>query len=237
MNSNIVRTSCGASLTHTAITLPPALLFQEYERLVAETIVYEQSSQWWIGDLLLQGEQRFGDSELYLQAFPEGRAIHTYENYRWVCRKFPPERRRPAPLTLSHHAEVASLDPAEADALLDEAMRDGWSVAKLRQIRRERLEQREPAPTLSIPSAPHPADAIAEMSTIIDKTHWAEHSTEETIAGVELMLMDYTETPAKQHLNALLRAMERWAADAGGIPDHAQPAYFAACAFVCKGEN
>ena len=49
----------------------------------------------------------------------------------WLSRIFPPHRRRP--VSHSHHHEVATLPPAVADDMLDQAVAGRWSVARIRQ--------------------------------------------------------------------------------------------------------
>jgi hypothetical protein len=48
-----------------------------------------------------------------------------------VCRAFETSRRHEV-LSFTHHQEVASLPPEQADDLLDRAERDGWTVKDIR---------------------------------------------------------------------------------------------------------
>ena len=55
----------------------------------------------------------------------------TIRTYAWVCRHVPASRRLDA-LTFGHHAEVAALEPDQADEWLARAKAEDWSVADLR---------------------------------------------------------------------------------------------------------
>jgi hypothetical protein len=61
----------------------------------------------------------------------DGPSFQTLMNASAVARRFETSRRREA-LGFSHHAEVAPLPAAQADALLDAAEAEGWSTRVLR---------------------------------------------------------------------------------------------------------
>ena len=63
--------------------------------------------------------------------------VGTLKNRASVARRIDPSRRRDG-LTWSHHAEVAGLEPDEADAVLAETALYTWSVEHLRGVLRER---------------------------------------------------------------------------------------------------
>jgi hypothetical protein len=87
-------------------------------------------SQWWRGDMLNEGERKYGES--YAQAIDiHGKSESRLQTYCYVCTKFPIERRRPE-ISFDHHAEAASLEPREADALLLRAIRERWSKMDVR---------------------------------------------------------------------------------------------------------
>ena len=60
-----------------------------------------------------------------------GLAVGTLWELGYVARAFHPTRRRTCPHT--HHREVAALPAPVADALLDQAVAEHWSVARIRQ--------------------------------------------------------------------------------------------------------
>jgi hypothetical protein len=90
----------------------------------------DRAVQWWVGDWLLYGAHRFG-GKFVEAARGVGLEEQTLKNCQWVARSIPQSRRRDS-LRWSHHAEVASLPPEEADRWLDLADRDRLSVRALR---------------------------------------------------------------------------------------------------------
>jgi hypothetical protein len=73
------------------------------------------------------GEARYGERKAIVEAEDwEGPDFKTCANAASICRSFECSRRREH-LAFTHHAEVAALPPAEADALLgwcEETVRD-----------------------------------------------------------------------------------------------------------------
>lgn len=118
----------------------------EYGRRLSS---FERHFRWLLGDWYLLGETRFGEAAA--QAV-EAVSLKTVQNAAWVAERFPPSRRREN-LSWSHHAEVAGLEAAEADALLDRAESDGWSRARLRLVRRE-YQAIEAGRSSTVPACP-----------------------------------------------------------------------------------
>jgi hypothetical protein len=99
---------------------------------------------WWIGDWLRYGNLRYG--EKYSRAArATGYDAQSLMNMAYVASRFAPDRRREQ-LSWSHHAEVASLEPAEQDRWLDLAEGERLSVHSLRlEVRTsKRTERHEP---------------------------------------------------------------------------------------------
>jgi hypothetical protein len=103
-----------------------------YEKLGAYLGLMNRSCMWWVGDWLVYGEGRFGDS--FAQAAAStGLAEQTLLNRMYVCRNVAPEIRRVA-LGFSVHAEVASCSTArEQRKWLDRAERGNWNRQQLRE--------------------------------------------------------------------------------------------------------
>ena len=79
----------------------------------------ERSVSWWLGDWWAFGVTRYGERKAIVQDEDwDGPELQTCKNAAAVCRTFETSRRRDV-LSFNHHTEVASLPPAEADALLD----------------------------------------------------------------------------------------------------------------------
>jgi hypothetical protein len=90
----------------------------------------DRASQWWIGDWLRYGTERWG--EKYTQAARiTGYDVPSLRNMAWLASEFEISRRRDT-LTWSHHAAVAALEPEQQDTWLDRASEEHLSVADLR---------------------------------------------------------------------------------------------------------
>jgi hypothetical protein len=122
---------------HDDITLEQALEVGELLGRVAK------GHQWWIGDLLVEAEKRWGEESAQLEA-TIGLAPHTLQNYQWVAEHVERARRREN-LTWSHHAEIARLTPKQQAEALDRAEADCWTVRQLRDyVAITYPQQREP---------------------------------------------------------------------------------------------
>jgi hypothetical protein len=87
--------------------------------------------EWCIGDALNFAERRYGDT---YTAWVEqtGLSENTLSTYRWVADRIPSLRRR-EDVGWSHHREVAALEPAAQDRLLERAAEKGMTRFELRQ--------------------------------------------------------------------------------------------------------
>lgn len=155
--------SHGIRLTRTSLTLPPGITFAQWQECMEEAQVWDGSVRWWLGDMLQQGESRF--SEEYTQAIGTS-AYQTYANCKWVAGRFADVSRRRENLSWSHHETVAGLEPSEADAYLTEAETEGWSVAKLRAVKKEREQavQQTPTTLTIVENAPDAANNIRQAA-------------------------------------------------------------------------
>lgn len=123
--------------TRTALLLPDGMHFERWSALGQTIQKAASASMWWIGDWWAYGEHRYG--ERAAQALDGNYAMQTFMNAGYVAKRIETYRRREV-LSFSHHAEVAALPPEQADALLDEAEREGWNREELRRaVRRSRL--------------------------------------------------------------------------------------------------
>jgi hypothetical protein len=92
---------------------------------------------WWVGDWWKYEGHEYGDRKAALEAGDwQGPAYQTCRNNGWVCEAFETSRRRDI-LTFTHHAEAAGLSSDEADAILDEAERNGLSPSQVRALVRQ----------------------------------------------------------------------------------------------------
>jgi hypothetical protein len=121
--------------------------------------------QWWIGDLLVYGEEQFGEEFAQIEAELELEP-RTAGNYRWVADKVAATRRRDD-LSWSHHAEVARLKPAAQKTLLKWAADEKATVRDLRirvaiEFPQAAGEPREPLPGLE-PAEEHDVQKRLEL--------------------------------------------------------------------------
>ncbi|MFI7895077.1 MULTISPECIES: LmbU family transcriptional regulator [unclassified Streptomyces] len=121
--------------TRVGLQLPVVLRYDRWERAGQHLFQIADSSAWCLGDWLVYGQERYADR---YQAGVEAAGLdyQTLRNYAWVTRRFEYWRRRES-LSFGHHAEVASLPPAEADAWLDRSEQHRWSRNQLRINLRE----------------------------------------------------------------------------------------------------
>ncbi len=90
----------------------------------------QRASPWWIGDMINQGEDLFGEEfgEVCGNTF----STEMVSRYASVARRVPARNRRPA-LSWSAHAAVARLPHAEQRRLLAEAERQGLNSDMIRK--------------------------------------------------------------------------------------------------------
>lgn len=121
-----------------ALVLPEGLTQEEWIKAGDAITTAEGSVMWWIGDWLIYGGKRYG--ETYAEAEAKTRfARRTLRIAKHVADQFEMFRRRNN-LSWSHHLEVASLPEAEQDEWLDVAEKEGLSQKDLRvKLRQHRV--------------------------------------------------------------------------------------------------
>lgn len=135
--------------TEVSLDLPVALTLEQYAGVCHAIGRAHKGSMWYLGDAGVYGESHFGED--YAQHFDPramGYEPEVAANAKYVCKRFPPERRR-ADLSFSHHAAVAALAPEKADSWLERAAKEGWIVAQLREAIaqvRELVQAENPKP-------------------------------------------------------------------------------------------
>jgi hypothetical protein len=106
------------------------LSYEEWETAGRQLQAMGRAWQWWLGDWIKYGEQRFGD--LYMQAMDQtGYEYQTIANVVYVAGKVDVSRRREN-LSWTHHAEVAALPAGQQDEWLDKAEHEGMTTSRLR---------------------------------------------------------------------------------------------------------
>lgn len=157
-----------AERSSVALRLPENLTFDEWRQYGKQLLEGAVAVMWWIGDWLNYGERRYGQT--YTMAVDmTGLELGTLANAKRVAAAIETSRRREV-LSFSHHADVAALDPAEQDAILDEAATRGWTRQDLRAHLRERRPVPDPPPLLSVSRTvviTVPADAERELDRAV----------------------------------------------------------------------
>lgn len=115
-----------------ALSLPKEQTFDEWVDLGRNLAAANKTLNWWIGDWWAAGSHRYGARAKVAAEGVFGREFQSLMNLGSVCNAFKETSRRREVLSFGHHEAVAALDEMEADALLDRAERDNWTVRDIR---------------------------------------------------------------------------------------------------------
>src|SRR3974390_1805595 len=127
-----------AHMDELGLELAQNATFKQWSETFAKVQATNRSINWWIGDALLIGEERFGEE--YSQVV-EPEWAESHKEKIWVCRKVPRERRN-AECSWSIHREVAAMEPEDQVEYLDKAAFGGWTVKELKeQINADRIRK------------------------------------------------------------------------------------------------
>jgi hypothetical protein len=124
------------TVTVTSLTLKGDLSYEEWERSCKLVGRVGRGVQWWVADLVMYGEKKFGE-RMAQGVEAMGYDARTLTNIAWVAERIEPARRR-AELSFGHHQVVAALDAKpDQDTWLEKAIKKGWTRAELRQAMKE----------------------------------------------------------------------------------------------------
>ena len=155
------------------LALSPDLSESEYCAKLAETGRVGRHLMFYLGDLLLYGEQRWGE-RVYQFAEHAGYSPKTMLNAMWVSRMIAPSRRRDA-LSFGHHDAVAALPEAQQTQLLNEAEEalqcQPMSVKTFRALVKQHAPNPSPSPS---PSLWMIGDSLAQAA--LDAAHGWEQA-------------------------------------------------------------
>lgn len=130
-NSGFALLDGAAQMKRTGLIINRDLSFNEWSAMGNGLQMIEGGIQWALGDWLQYGEHRYG--ERYAQAVElTGYTYQGLADMAYVASRIDFSRRREN-LRISHHREVAALEPAEQDALLQKAEDHHLSVKALRE--------------------------------------------------------------------------------------------------------
>jgi len=115
-----------------ALVLEGALSWERYEELCGWLEVCEEAVGFWIGDLIIRGEQEFGE-RAYQPWTAKGYKAERLRQYAWVASHVGVYARKDE-LSFTYHREVAALPEPEQVALLDRAEAEHLSTRELREI-------------------------------------------------------------------------------------------------------
>lgn len=122
----------GCEFTKTQLKLDRHMKFEHWERLGTLLRSVEGSIQFWIGDWVRFGENKWG--EKYAQAVDAtGLDYGTLANAVSVAKNVDSSLRNEK-LSWSHHVAVAKLGPADQRSWLDRAEKEGLSYRELRRL-------------------------------------------------------------------------------------------------------
>lgn len=130
----------GCEFTRTELKLTKHLSFEHWERLGTLLRSVEGSIQFWIGDWINFGENKWG--EKYSQAVDAtGLDYGTLANAVSVAKHVDPSLRNEK-LSWSHHVAVAKLEPTDQKMWLEKAEKEGLAYRELRRLveRAERVK-------------------------------------------------------------------------------------------------
>jgi hypothetical protein len=131
MNALTIAEGQKYTVTATGLAMSRDMGFDEWLALGDTLKQMDRAVQWWIGDWLNQGEQRYGD--MYAQAVDETDAAYgTLRNYKYVASAIELSRRRDN-LSFGVHQVIAALPPIERDLVLKLAAAENWTVREARQ--------------------------------------------------------------------------------------------------------
>lgn len=125
----------GFELSKYALSLRPDCTFVQWGQGLEFVGRLERSSQWWLGDLWILGEAKWGeDAAQYTSRYVNG----TIRNAAVVCRRFDvPFRDSYAAaldedvLNFAHFSCLTKLEPPAARVWLDRAIDNAWSARRL----------------------------------------------------------------------------------------------------------
>lgn len=149
-----------------SLDLPSSLPFDDWVAAGRRLHQGQQAVAWHIGDWWAFGDHRYGERAKIAAEGIFGREYGTLANLASVARAYPPARRREV-VSFTHHVEVASLEPEEADALLDRAERDHLSTRDLRREVQAMKVANDPSPSQApliraTPQPPVPRNELTE---------------------------------------------------------------------------
>ena len=146
--------------------------FDHWERAGEFIRLTNQASQWWWGDWLNLGEERFG--ERASQALEDTRwEAETLAVYAWVSRKVPKVNRLSG-VPFSHYLQLAKLDISVQKTWAETIKSNQWSQRQLRVALKSEGDSLERQPCVLI-RCDNKKDAEGVETLMTDKGYVVEH--------------------------------------------------------------
>lgn len=156
----------GITLSATALTITdPNVTFEECQGALDHALGLGDAVRWWVGDLLLFAEARWGEEHAQLI---DGLRLseHQVRRYRVAAERIAPSRRREN-LSFSHHEAVLTLDPPDQARLLNLAATSRMTLDALRDAVRDHKAFEEPEPRRRVTVIPaSEVDAARGVRTV-----------------------------------------------------------------------
>ncbi|QDT38235.1 hypothetical protein [Stratiformator vulcanicus] len=138
-------------LTPTALGVSGSPELEQWGTPLKFALWCQQASPWWIGDLLNQGDARFG--EMFSQVCEGAVSADQLQRYESVARRVPAENRVEG-LSWSAHAAVARLPHKMQREMLARAERLGWTSALLQKKVRQEIARQKAKGIRVVPDEP-----------------------------------------------------------------------------------
>lgn len=111
---------------------PEGMTFSYFQGCMSYLRTLEAASPWALGDLLNWADTQPKEiAEAAIQYASQLYVPQTCTNRKSITKRFKKHERWGFPLTFSHHAAVAYMDPAVRQKLLEQAQAGDWSVSEL----------------------------------------------------------------------------------------------------------
>jgi hypothetical protein len=110
------------------LTSPPEM--EDFEAPLEAIVFLQKNVFWWIGDLILEAEKKYGDD--VWQLVPNNVSQDMLDRCRAIALAYPRTERH-LNLSWTHHMVVANLPPEQRKGLLLQAESQGWTSGELRE--------------------------------------------------------------------------------------------------------
>lgn len=104
---------------------------QDFEQPLAYLLFFQKNIFWWIGDLLVSGEAKYGDDLFQYIPLDESISQEMLDRCRAIAIAYPRTERN-LNLSWTHHMVAANLDQNIRSAVLRKAETEGWNSGELR---------------------------------------------------------------------------------------------------------